>query len=325
MEDRYAVAAGIKSPDSQNEDQTITLVKSVELFQTAKSNEGVGADVLKKYERETARFLNFMLTRGVIFPWDINGEDLVEYQATWHKQYPSSSTRSRVLTRARAFGRFCYEHGWLEKPLKFSKVRISKVRTLPLDKAQYAALLASVQEVYPDDARKAQRVRGMIQLMRWSGLAIIDAVGMGRDSLTWDKAKKIHQVRTARQKTRTEVYVPLPKDVAGEVVAVPNDNRKYLFWNTGTGTLRSAVTNWQHDLRAVFRKAGMPNGHPHQLRDTFAVELLVAGVPLEEVSKLLGHDSIKTTEKHYAPWVKSRQDRLDALVSATWAVPAAPQ
>jgi integrase len=40
--------------------------------------------------------------------------------------------------------------------------------------------------------------------------------------------------------------------------------------------------------------------------------------PAEEVSKLLGHESIKTTERHYAKWVKGRQDRLDALLSETW-------
>jgi integrase/recombinase XerD len=40
----------------------------------------------------------------------------------------------------------------------------------------------------------------------------------------------------------------------------------------------------------------------HRLRDTFAVDLLGKGVPLEEVSKLLGHESIKTTEQHYAKW-----------------------
>jgi site-specific recombinase XerD len=56
----------------------------------------------------------------------------------------------------------------------------------------------------------------------------------------------------------------------------------------------------------------------HRLRDTFAVDLLEKGVPLEEVSKLLGHDSIKTTERHYAKWVKSRQDRLDSLVVEAW-------
>jgi integrase len=57
---------------------------------------------------------------------------------------------------------------------------------------------------------------------------------------------------------------------------------------------------------------------PHCLRDTGAVEWLSAGIPLEEVSKLLGHTSVKTTEKSYAPWVTARQDRLDALVVATW-------
>jgi hypothetical protein len=29
-------------------------------------------------------------------------------------------------------------------------------------------------------------------------------------------------------------------------------------------------------------------------------------------------DSCSQPEKHYAPWVKSRQDRLDDLVMATW-------
>jgi integrase/recombinase XerD len=81
-----------------------------------------------------------------------------------------------------------------------------------------------------------------------------------------------------------------------------NENPKYAFWNTGTGKPQTAVTNWQHDLRQAFRAAGMPDGHPHQLRDTFAVGLLEQGVPLEEVSKLLGHESIKTTEKYYAKW-----------------------
>lgn len=57
----------------------------------------------------------------------------------------------------------------------------------------------------------------------------------------------------------------------------------------------------------------------HRLRDTFAVDLLQKGVPLEDVSKLLGHTSISTTEKSYAKWVKGRQDRLDRLVTESWA------
>jgi integrase len=37
----------------------------------------------------------------------------------------------------------------------------------------------------------------------------------------------------------------------------------------------------------------------HRLRDTFAVDLLEKGVPLEEVSKLLGHESIKTHREEF--------------------------
>ena len=56
----------------------------------------------------------------------------------------------------------------------------------------------------------------------------------------------------------------------------------------------------------------------HRLRATFAVDLLTKGVPLEHVSKLLGHKSVITTERHYARWVKGRQDRLDSLVTESW-------
>ena len=51
--------------------------------------------------------------------------------------------------------------------------------------------------------------------------------------------------------------------------------------------------------------------HSHQLRDTYAVQLLLAELPLKDVSKLLTHESVQVTEKHYAPWVKQRIQQLE--------------
>ena len=35
---------------------------------------------------------------------------------------------------------------------------------------------------------------------------------------------------------------------------------------------------------------------------------------MERVSILLGHTSIRVTEKHYSPWVRARQEQLEADV-----------
>jgi integrase len=58
---------------------------------------------------------------------------------------------------------------------------------------------------------------------------------------------------------------------------------------------------------------------PALTRSTFAVELLLAGVPMERVGMLLGHQNVRITEKHYNPWVWSRQEQLEANVQRTWA------
>jgi len=134
----------------------------------------------------------------------------------------------------------------------------------------------------------------------------------------------VYRIVAQREKTRRRgtghVSVPIPEEIARELLAVQNSNPEYVFW-TGAGVKRSPAETLGKSITEAFDAAGIPrNGHmvSHRLRDTFAVDLLEKGVPLEEVSKLLGHESIRTTEKHYAKWSKGRQDRLDALVSATW-------
>jgi integrase len=223
----------------------------------------------------------------------------------------------------RAFFRYAHSAGFIQRnpAADMSAIKVVQVPTLPLTEAQFKRLLETIPEEFPE-ATKAARVHALIRCMRHAGLAIRDAVCLERAKIQYDTRKRITRIVTARAKTGVDVSVPIPPDVAKELLGVPNVDPHYVFWQTGNGKPESAVTNWQHDLRAVFRKAGMPKGHPHQLRDTAAVAWLNAGIPLEEVSRLLGHSSIKTTEKHYAPWVKSRQDRLDTLVVATWDQPA---
>jgi len=97
------------------------------------------------------------------------------------------------------------------------------------------------------------------------------------------------------------------------------DEGDQYFFCRAIGTPKSAITEWQHRLKLVYVMAGVPDGHSHRLRDTFSVDLLKPGVPLETVSILLGHKDIRVTQRHYAPRIKTCQDALEAAVKGTWA------
>lgn len=49
-------------------------------------------------------------------------------------------------------------------------------------------------------------------------------------------------------------------------------------------------------IRKLGRKAGIEKTHPHRFRRTGATMALRRGMPIEQVSKLLGHESIETTQ-----------------------------
>jgi hypothetical protein len=42
---------------------------------------------------------------------------------------------------------------------------------------------------------------------------------------------------------------------------------------------------------------------------------------MDRVSVLLGHSSIKVTEKRWSPWVRARQEQLEADVRRSWEPP----
>lgn len=146
-------------------------------------------------------------------------------------------------------------------------------------------------------------------LLRHSGLRIGDACTLSKDRLDGDTL----ELHTA--KTGVKVRCPLPPAVVQALASIQCE--KCFFW-TGHSKPRSVTSIWQEALKKLFEQAGVPGAHAHRYRDSFAVGLLQAGVPMERVSLLLGHQSIRVTEKHYAPFVKARQEQLEDDVRRTW-------
>lgn len=146
----------------------------------------------------------------------------------------------------------------------------------------------------------------------------MDAATLRRDRLSSDN----NLTRVERNKTGSQVFVPVPPLVCDALRSLQNDHPDYFFWNPNRMTKRSVVALFGGSLVAVFDKASVPHGHEemlsYRLRHTFAVEMLLADVGIEEVSKLLGHKTIRTTERYYSAWGQKRQQKLEAEVKIAW-------
>jgi len=289
------------------------LSEAIEAFLESKKAQGLNPHVLYMHKREHKRLLDFSKGRSLFgIKQALVMDNLIAYRSTWPPVYPSSWTRAVVQAHLNTFLYFCHNAGWIDRVPRLSPLKIDSPETEPLTDAEYNKLL--------DHA--TGKTRTLIKLMRWSGLAIRDAATLKRGDLSFNREAGLYRIIRKRKKTGADLYIPIPKDLAKELLAALNGNPAYVFWNRqkATSSELSHVGKMGQRITAAFERAGVERKCQmvsHRLRATFAVDLLTKGVPLEHVSKLLGHKSVTTTEKHYAKSVKGRQDRLDALVSAT--------
>ena len=256
-----------RTPETRAVDNVRPVSEAVAVFITDKKVQGVTPGVIKKYKLELARLSQFCERKGVYTVQAITRELLTEFCATWETFYPSSITRSKVRERVRGFLRYCYEAKWLERIPPLPKIKVDEPPTMPLTADEYKRLLDALYAANPRrwDGKTSTRgitkerrawLHALIQLMRWSGLAIQDAVTLERSEVRHDAAKDIYRIVTSRQKTGTDVSVPIPAEVAKELMAVANGNPRFIFW-TGNGlgsSLSRTVTS--RYFRPLFETAG---------------------------------------------------------------------
>ena len=282
----------------------------------------------------------YCATKGIRFLSELDLNALLEWRGTWNVEPLSRSKRQREVI---GFVWFCERAGWFPRNYAsditkgLGKIRVEARQTGYFMPAEYKAIIDTTY-VYSDrpsvDKHNSltiggDRIRALTELMRWSGLRIRDAVTLQRKRLSHDSHTGMWSVRVYQKKTGEPVYCPLPPHVAEMLAILPasqkgNTNETYFFW-TGVGKEKTITTNWQRSYAKLFKLAAIkePDGsskrsYPHMFRDTFAVEALLSGMRVEEVSTILGHSSVKITERHYMPWVRARQTSLNQSVMTSW-------
>lgn len=298
----------------EKQGQPLTFAEARDRFLADAEARRLNEATIYKYRLLFRQLEAFAERRGLRYLPELDVDTLTAFRSEW-KDGPRSGAKK--LERLRAFLGFTLRRNWVaENPaaeLKPPKVNVRP--TMPFTSDEVLRILAATDKyaaVAAHNAKQnAQRLRSLILLLRYSGMRIGDAVGLSQDRIRGNRLF----LYTA--KTGTPVYCVLPQFVVDALDATPTMTERYFFW-TEQGKLLTAVKVWENRLRNLFRLANVPNAHAHRFRDTFAVELLLAGVPMEQVSALLGHQSIRITERHYAPWTRSRQEQAEAALERVW-------
>lgn len=269
---------------------------------------------IRKYKLLKRQIEDYGQVHGLHFLDEFDLTSVSRFRSGW-KDGPRSSAKK--LERLRAFFRFAQKRKWVpENPASDLKApKITLCPTMPYTREEMMRILAAVSkykhEFQGRGSENARRMRALILLLRYSGMRIGDAVGLKSDRIEGNK------LFLYTQKTGVPVNTILPDFVIEALDVTPKITERHFFWD-GTLNLETIIGSWRKRLAKLFELAEIERAHPHRFRDTFAVELLLSGVPIERVSILLGHQSVRITEKHYAPWVRSRQEQLEADLKNAW-------
>lgn len=285
---------------------------AAERFLADKRIQGKADGTLRIATRRMEEFKAWCEQEGFTYLAEVDTEALDRFRQTWTDV--KSSTIAHKQGTVFNFFAYCHNMGWVaENPAaKLSRIQWEDPEVDYFTPKEFNALIKAAEGMR---GKKAARLRAFILVMRWTGLRIIDVTTLERRRITNGNLL----LRTT--KTGVHVYAPLPPFVLQalkDAKPLPDSHKDYFFWSR-VGKPETAANVWRRSFMTAVEKSKFPRrGHPHMVRDTFAIEALLAGVPVDQVSRMLGHASVVTTEKHYMPFVRARQEQLSDSFRRMW-------
>jgi integrase/recombinase XerD len=302
----------------------VTVSDACEAFLVDCRRRNLKASTIRSYEKTLQYLHHFCVGQDLKLVSEVNQAVLLEFQngretprerGDGKPSQLEPSTVRKELQTLRAFFRFLVDQDHAEENFakKLRPPKESRRPTLPFSQTDVEALIGAANALEDDNpyilAKTRKRAVAVLLTMLYSGLRISDVATLERKRVNLRNGGLLLRM----EKTGEPVYVKLGRPAMDALAALPAEG-PYFFWS-GQSAPATAIGNMRRTVDRVCAKAGV-EGHPHRFRDTFAVRMLEKGVPIDQVSILLGHTSVKTTEKYYAPWVRSRQRLLDAAVAA---------
>ncbi len=251
---------------------------------------GRASATILAYAKDLDQLLEFLAKLGVLEAKDVVTDHLEQFKQSLKDSKYTLKSVSRKLNSIKSFFKFLISEGLMTASpatsVSHPKYEITPARILsPLE---YRALRDSVR----DDVR----MYAIVELLLQTGLRIGELAGLQLQDISLEKSHlkiRAYESHDARRvplndtaKMAIEKYVKERPKTKNTTLFITKTGNPFLIRN-----IRTAVNRY-------FRIAGISGAKVNDLRHTFVVEQLKAGVPIVELSHMVGHKRLSTTEKY---------------------------
>ena len=207
-----------------------------------------------------------------------------------HPKALSNNTRMKHIQRLRKVVTLAYHLEWIDRdPFVRWKMTYDKTNREFLSEVELKNLEDKVFI-----SKRLDRVRDLFVFSCYTGISYVDIMNLKPNNLVIS-IDGGNWIMTKRQKTDTIVKVPL----LGQALDIVNKYKDHPS-TAVNGSLLPVLTNEKLNvfLKEVANFVGIQKNLTfHMARHTFATTITLSnGVPIETVSKLLGHTKISTTQ-----------------------------
>ncbi|MFI5140315.1 MAG: site-specific integrase, partial [Sphingobacteriales bacterium] len=252
---------------------------------------------LERYEtslRHTQHFLTWKYQVADIDIKQIDHDFIIGYEFYLRSERKCANNSAvKYIKNFKKIIRICLASGWLDKdPFVNYKAKVKQVDRVFLNQEE---LQAMADKVFPTE--RLNQVRDIFLFCCFTGLAYADVNKLKRSEIVKGVDGEMW-IYTKRQKTDTPSRIPL----LPSALCLLNKYADHpVCCNSGKALPVSTNQKMNAYLKEIADVCGINKTLTfHIARHTFATTVTLSnGVPIESVSKMLGHTNIKTTQ-HYA-------------------------
>lgn len=272
-----------------------TLAELAEPYGESLAGEKKSPETVRTYRKALGRLASFLGDGAT--PAEVTPKSIRRFMA--HHHALGASTLRLALSATRSFSRWCIDQGYRADDPTIG-IRWPRLPEL-LPRALSGDQLARLEQVLAARPRRAMdpRTKRLIPVYRRTVVLMLYA-GLRRQeasTLRWPDVDLARGTILVRGKGSRERLLPLHPRLREELGRVaPADRVGYVITSSRTGGRR--LHKAMGRIFEVWLRGEGLDISAHQLRHTFAAQLLDHGADLEQIRQLLGHKSLRDTQRY---------------------------